>query len=214
MKRNLLRSAVLVLALSTNVYGAECNLEIRDGSATQDLNRILPCLDQRLKTLENKSSDPEQQRLGSGIPTRNPATFNAGTFTVSARAASRQGDRLYIGMQVYNQTAEQIFLALNQSSPSGGQILTGEDTGRSIRLDGDNGFIEGIASQWITNNGYSNEERDYTPIPPNTILNFTLQFVSRNITSNTLGLTLQFYSLKNREAQRINAPLGVTLKDK
>lgn len=213
MKRDLLRSAVLVLALSANVYGGECNLEIRDSSVAQDLNRILPCLDQRLKTLENKFSDPEQ-RLGGGILTRNPATFNAGTFTVSARAASRQGDRLYIGMQVYNQTAEQIFLALNQSSPSGGQILIGEDTGRSIRLDGGNGFIEGIASQWSTNNGYSNEERDYTPIPPNTILNFTLQFVSGNITSNTLGLTLQLYSLKNRQVQRITAPLSVTLKDK
>ncbi|TKB72425.1 MAG: hypothetical protein E8D46_13840 [Nitrospira sp.] len=213
MKRDLLRSVVLVLAFSANVYAGECNLEIRDSSVAQDLNRALLCFDQRLKNLEVKSSDPEQ-RLGIGIPTRNPATFNAGTFTVSARAASSQGDRLYIGMQVYNQTAEQIFLALNQSSPSGGQILIGEDTGHAIRLGGSNGFIEGIASQWITNNGYSKEEIDYTPIPPNTILNFTLQFVSGNITSNTLGLTLQLYSLKNRQVQRITAPLSVTLKDK
>lgn len=122
MKRDLLRSVVVVLALSTNVYGGECNLEIRDSSVAQDLNRILPCLDQRLKTLENKSSDPEQ-RLGSGIPTRNPATFDAGPFTVSVRAASRQGSTLHLGIQVYNKTAEPIFLAFSEGS------LIDEDTG-------------------------------------------------------------------------------------
>jgi hypothetical protein len=192
------------------VYGGECNLEVRDGSAAQDLNRVLQCIDQRLKNLEVKSSDPEQ-RLGSGILTRNPAVFDAGPFTVSVRAASRQGDRLHLGIQVFNKTTEQILLALNQSSPQGGQVLIDDDTGVSIQFDG---LISGIASQGYTNNGFSNEEKDFMLVPSNTILNFSLQFSSAKVKSNILSLTLQLYSLKNRQVQRITAPLSVTLKDK
>lgn len=201
MKRDLLMSAAFVLALSANVYGGECNLEIRDGSVAQDVNKALLCLDQRLKNLETKSSSPEQ-RLSSGIPTRNPDTFDAGPFTVSVRAATRSGDRLHLGIQIYNKTAEPIFLAFSEAS------LIDEDTGVSIRFLGlDNGVVS-------LSYGMEKEERGYTLIPANTILNFSLQYESGQIKSNTLGLTLRLYSLKSQQPQRIAAPLGVTLKGK
>ena len=52
MQRTLLLSVALVCAFAIHAYGEECNLEIRDGFAAQDLSRILHCFDQRIKNLE------------------------------------------------------------------------------------------------------------------------------------------------------------------
>lgn len=206
MKRDVLRSGALVLALSTNVYGSECNIEIRDGSLGQDLTRAFQCIDQRFKTIENKFSDPEQ-RVGSGTSARSPGAFDAGAFTISVFTASRQGDTLYVGIQVRNKTTEQIFLALNQHD--GGLALIDEVTGAPISLYASN--IQGIREHRY---GHTNDETDYSLIPANAILNFTLPFSSQQAKSDILSLTLHLVSLKNRQVQRISAPLSVTIKGK
>ncbi len=202
MRGHLLKCAVLALLISPNTYGSECTMEIHDGTLARDLTRAFQCVDQRLKSLENKPREPEQP-LKDGMPSRNAATFDAGPFTVSVRAATRQNDTLFLGLQLYNKTVEPIFVALGEG------VLIDEEVGVPIRLGG----RTGIAADRIGRQG-DQDESNYTLVPSNTILNFTLQCEIAQIKSNSLSLTLQLYSLKNRQIQRISAPISVTLKGK
>ena len=72
MKRILPLSIALVCAFAMHGYGEECNLEIRDGFAAQDLSRILHCFDQRLKNLETGETE---KRPGRSETSRNPSAF-------------------------------------------------------------------------------------------------------------------------------------------
>ncbi len=95
-----------VWLFSSAAFGGaqECDLSIRDGHAAQDLNRILTCLDQRIKTLEVGISDLEKQR-GSGQPLAsgqkgtntagipNPHTVTQEGITFSLEKVSRSKDK-------------------------------------------------------------------------------------------------------------------------
>jgi hypothetical protein len=202
MKLGLLMSVALVVSFSANVYGEDCDLEIRDGTAAQDLSRILHCFDRRLKNLENKAGDLDKRPSSSG-PTRNPTEFDAGMFVISVRAVSRQGNCIRLGVAIRNKTTEEGFLAMIIEMP----VLIDEEKGISIALFGN-------SADGIRRNNGSTKEQDYTPIPPNTVSNFSLKFCSDELQNSRLfRLTLHLLSLKNQQIKRITAPLSVTFKD-
>src|SRR5215510_7470105 len=128
MQRTLLLSVALVCTFAIYVYGEECNLEIRDGFAAQDLSRILHCFDQRIKNLETGETG---ERPGRSETSRNPSAFDTDTFVLSIRSASRKGNSIQLGMSIRNKTTEEIRVAINQNQSL---VLIDEEKGTPLGI--------------------------------------------------------------------------------
>lgn len=205
MKRPLRMSIMLLCAFSVHVYGEECDLEIRDGSAARDLSRILRCFDQRMKNMEIKLSDPGSSP-GSGPQARNPAEFDAGAFTVSVRSTAREEGCIRVGLAVRNKTTENIFLAINSQAPSN---LIDEEKGIILNMSGGE---HGLRSM----HGANKNESSYSQIPSNIVKNVSLRFCSnpfQSQKSRQFNLELPLLHLKNQQVEGIPVPLSVTFKD-
>ena len=180
MQRTLLLSVALVCAFAMHGYGEECNLEIRDGFAAQDLNRILHCFDQRIKNLETGETGKRPERSETS---RNPSAFDADTFVLSIRSISRAGNAIagnaiQLGISIRNKTTEEIRVAIDQSNAP---VLIDEEKGTPLRMLSNPG-IKLASSQ--------SSEEGFTPIPSNAVLHFSLQFTAGEVKSGLFSFNL------------------------
>ena len=197
MKRTLLLSVALVCAFAMHGYGEECNLEIRNGSAAQDLSRILHCFDQRIKNLETRETG---NRPGRSETSRNPSTFDTDTLVVSIRSISRAGNAIRLGISIRNKTTEEIRVAIDVSEPP---VLIDEEKGTPLRMQSNPG-IKRASSQ--------SSEESFTPIPSNAVLHCSLQFASGEVKSGLFSFNLYLLMRGDQQVKKITAPLSVTLK--
>lgn len=201
MKKSAVLCCFAMLFSSTLMGGGqECDLAIRDGNAAQDLSRILHCFDQRMKNSEIEIADLKK-RLGGGGSVSNPAEFDAGPFAASVRGASRNGDYINIGIVIKNKTTEEIPLAINYwESP----VLVDDENGESLYWRDSSGIVRaGIDDKNIKNR---------TLVPPNSVLNFTLQYNAGKSNGRLYSLALHLITFTNDKAKKFTVPLGITLK--
>jgi hypothetical protein len=197
MQRTLLLSVALVCAFAMHGYGEECNLEIRDGFAAQDLSRILHCFDQRIKNLETGETG---KRPGRSETSRNPSAFDADTFVLSIRSISRAGNAIQLGMSIRNKTTEEIRVAIDQNES---HVLIDEEKGTPLRMQSSSG-IKLASSQ--------SSEASFTPIPSNAVLHFSLQFAAGEVKSGLFSFNLYLLIRGDQQVKKITVPLSVTLK--
>ena len=197
MQRTLLLRVALVCAFAMHGYGEECNLEIRDGFAAQDLSRILHCFDQRIKNLETGETG---KRPGRSETSRNPSAFDADTFVLSIRSISRAGNAIQLGMSIRNKTTEEIRVAIDQNES---HVLIDEEKGTPLRMQSSSG-IKLASSQ--------SSEASFTPIPSNAVLHFSLQFAAGEVKSGLFSFNLYLLIRGDQQVKKITVPLSVTLK--
>ena len=197
MKRTLPLSVALVCAFAMHGYGEECNLEIRDGSAAQDLSRILHCFDQRIKNLETGETG---KRPGRSETSRNPSAFDTDTFVLSIRSISRAGYFIQLGMSIRNKTTKEIRVAIDQLDTP---VLIDEEKGTPFRM-------QSTAGIKLAMNQSSGE--GFTPIPSNAVLHFSLQFAAGEVKSGLFSFNLYLLMRGDQQVKKITAPLSVTLK--
>ena len=197
MQRTLLLSVALVCAFAMHVYGEECNLEIRDGFAAQDLSRILHCFDQRIKNLETGETG---KRPGRSETSRNPSAFDTDTFVLSIRSISRAGNAIQLGMSIRNKTTEEVRVAIDQSATP---VLIDEEKGTPLRM---------LNSAGIKLASSQSSEESFTPIPSNTVLHFSLQFAAGEVKRGLFSFNLYLLMRSDQQVKKITAPLSVTLK--
>jgi hypothetical protein len=197
MQRTLLLSVALVCAFAMDGYGEECNLEIRDGFAAQDLSRILHCFDQRIKNLETGETG---KRPGRSETSRNPSAFDTDTFALSIRNISRAGHLIQLGISIRNKTTEEMRVAIDQYPAP---VLIDEEKGTPLRMQSSAG-IKLASSQ--------SSEESFTPIPSNAVLHFSLQFAAGEVKRGLFSFNLYLLIRGDQQVKKITAPLSVTLK--
>lgn len=202
MKQGFRMGVVLLLASPAFVYGQECDMQIRDGYAAQDLARILRCFDQRLKKLEEGGA-AASGRVTSEPSTKNAAVFEAGDFTVAARATSgSKTDRgANVALAIQNRAAEQILLGVRQGVDV---VVIGERTGESRIVS--YGAIVGIATV-----GLHSPAGYFTQVPIKSTLNFTIKLSDVSNMGSNLSLSLPLYQFKDGKAQQVTVPLSFVM---
>lgn len=148
------------------------------------------------------ASTPLVTPTSSNVETANPAEVDAGTFAVSVRGGSRQGQYINLGLAIRNKTTEEILLAIDDGARP---VLIDEETGVSMQTRAYS-EVAGIAMGVQT-------AGDLTRIGPNAVVNFSLKFLSAESTSRRFSLTLHFVSLKKDKVNKPTVSLGLTLKD-
>lgn len=186
-------SFVAVFSLSLCVAGQKCDTEIREGYAAQDLSKALACIDERIRKLEDATIK------GGGRPDdKGGSSYTTGNLTVSVRGASKDKDKIYIGLDMQNKTTEPFFIALEHGKPPS---LVEYRSGKS--KSGPSWEFIQSASTSDTNNKY------YTPIPINSSLTPSFSFYSDHTTETAFTLNLALLRFKNGNAERIPVSLKV-----
>lgn len=195
MKSNLLAVIwfVITFSLSSSVAGQKCDTEIREGHIAGDLSKALTCINERIRKLEDatiKGGEKPDDNRG--------ASYTTGSLTVSVRGASKDKDKIYIGLDMQNKTTEPFFIALEHGKPP---VLVEYRSGKP-KTNHSQEFIR-AASTSDTNNQY------YTPIPINGSLTPSFIFYSDNTTETAFTLNLALLRFKNGNAERIPVSLKV-----
>lgn len=194
----------LVLSLSPNVIGGDCNLEIRDGHGAEDLNRVLHCLDERIKTLEVRNADLEK-RLGGGGKIVNPASFDAGPFEASVRGASIDKNTIFVNVMIKNKTTEPLLLIMDSGTRP---VLVDEKSGKPMNFMREQGITTTDSGQ--VRAGYVKEDH-CTPVSVSGSITINLSFVSDGNPERLQGLTLHLFRLKDKQFTKMTVPLSVML---
>lgn len=184
---------VITFSFSLSVAGEKCDTEIRKGYAAQDLNKAFACLEERIRKLEDATIK------GGGKPNdKGVSSYTTGSLTVSVRGASKDKDKIYLGLDMQNKTTEPFFIALEHGKPPS---LVEYRSGKP-KTNHSQEFIR-AASTSDTNNQY------YTPIPINGSLTPSFIFYSDNTTETAFTLNLALLRFKNGNAERIPVSLKV-----
>jgi hypothetical protein len=186
MKHLLLIIAIIlltILSFSTKGMSQDCNIEIREGHVSEDILRILHCMDGRIKKIEDEKGISRNVIV-------NPKTRDAGDFIATVSGASKENNQVHVSVGLHNKTSEPILLAIN-----GYPSLMEQSTGKvwqfrscmPIRLLG----------------GGDTNANDYVSIPgaDNCTLNFS--FVLDGSRENAFNLDLVFWRLKNGEVTQL-----------
>jgi hypothetical protein len=185
----------------TTGYGGECDLEIRNGYAAQDLSRVLNCLQEKIIRNEQEILELKTRVKGGG-EIIDPVRFSTGEIEVEVRSASRDEKGFNVGLSIKNRTTEKKFIQ--------------SETNKSVLVDGELGVPYRICRQEGLQYGYDYQvdEKEYTPILPNSHVNFTMFFCCDHVKTKSRlnNLTLCLLSLKNGNITKDTIPLKVIIK--
>jgi glucan-binding YG repeat protein len=198
----LFRGIFVLLFLAPSAKGESCNLEIRDGYAARDLSRILNCLQEKINNNEIEILDLKG-RLSTCGKISDPESHRTDKFEATVRGASKQDTFITVGLAIKNTTTEKFFIATENNK----SVLIDEQTGNSFPVRTQSGLNEVYAS--------NKDEQSYTPVLPNSHVNFSMSFCSdvEKISKSSLNsLNLCLLTLSNAKVAKNSIPLRVVLK--
>jgi hypothetical protein len=193
----------LLLGTATLAYSEPCDMTIGDRTAGRDTVRILKCLNQRLDEIESRipAGTPLQGReKGPG----DVAEFDAGSFGVSVRSASRSGDKISLLLDLRNRTTETLYIAVenNTARPA---ILFDEINGTSD---------ERLQASGLQLLSFQKMDKDqYSSVPPASSIGVSYRFDGQKIQSNSAKLTLELLQLEAAKPKRVTVSLRVRIRD-
>lgn len=193
---------VAFIAFASTVFGEDCNLEIRDGFAAQDLSRILHCLDKRIKNNEIDINEIKST-IKFTEKTTPKTVFDTGKLTATTRGNSKKDRCINVGLSLKNNTTEEILVA----TETGKSVLIDEETGVSLKIDDQSGLAY--------NHDEEKNSRMYSPILPNAQINYNMSFCNDDFVkshSRLFSLNLSLLTLNNDKVDKTTVPLSVTLK--
>jgi len=212
------------LVFAPTAFGGvqECDLSIRDGYAAQDLNRILTCLDQRIKTLEGSISELEKQRgsvqplisdqkgtPSAGMPSPNTVTQEGIAFSLEKVSRSKDKKSVTVVFSAMNTKEDAVGVMFVAPEPS---FVDDEATMVSVKSDKDVGGISVCNySTWnFKDSTYCSRDNDYyksryTMLTPNNKVAVLLKFVGESeITGATASFAAAFLTKRESKDGKID----------
>ncbi len=191
-----------------NGYSEVYNLQIGKDKPSEDLDRVLRCLDKHIEELQHKligiermiGSDPSSLQEGEC----KPKVFNISALSVSAKVGEKQKDYVPVRVTIKNKTTERMLLAINGDDNDSAVIIdeiTGDSKNRAE--------IKGIS----TTISDDKKEKSYTPVYSDNFLHFSINFNQYKTSSKYFRLTIKLLRLKGEEPEHITASLCTVRED-
>lgn len=192
---------LMQLSTSAIAQQQDCHMEIREGSAARDLGRVLKCFDDRIKALEAKAGAGES-RQGTGALGSPASEFDAGSFGISVRTATRtESNQINVLLNFRNKTTEDIHVA--GSVESGEQIVLFDEKSGESSTGSVNGGLK-LA-------GWGRGKEAFSTVPAGSTISVSLRFDGRKIAGSEGNLTLHLYQYLLSKHKPVTAALKVRI---